>query len=445
MIAIPKVEDTLLVRWIRNMSASRWPGRFVAKTVVPTSVIVRDEASANADPDDSSGIVPKGDGRIVVMLTCQYNEILGGAEKQCAALTAGLRSAGTNVEVVTSRVPGFDVPEHEPGVRRFWTYSPPQLAGRHLPAGIVWAVQVFVWIAINRRRIAILHCHQLRINAYVAALAHAAFGIPTVMKLGVGGERNDFTIINQRKYLFGRRGTRFVIRNSTKVIAIASQIRADCLAWGVPEARIESVVNGVDLSRAAAVTIGAADPRIAAYDELRRVVFVGRPSPEKNAGAIVGAAAALGAGPKMQLDLLGDGPLTERIDLLRRDSTHVEIVPNGRVDDVFVHLQHMHFIVLVSWSEGLSNALLEAVSSGVVPILSDASGNRDVIPFPDYPFFVRDPSVAEIARVLDAARQMAVEDWRALSEQLAVAARAQFDSRHVCRSYIDIYRGIAKQ
>ncbi|KKK66373.1 hypothetical protein LCGC14_2964760, partial [marine sediment metagenome] len=258
-------EDTLLVPWIRNMSASRWPGRFVAKTVVPTSVIVRDEASANADPDDSSGIVPKGDGRIVVMLTCQYNEILGGAEKQCAALTAGLRSAGTNVEVVTSRVPGFDVPEHEPGVRRFWTYSPPQLAGRHLPAGIVWAVQVFVWIAINRRRIAILHCHQLRINAYVAALAHAAFGIPTVMKLGVGGERNDFTIINQRKYLFGRRGTRFVIRNSTKVIAIASQIRADCLAWGVPEARIESVVNGVDLSALNSNRLG--------WHSIRRTLF----------------------------------------------------------------------------------------------------------------------------------------------------------------------------
>src|SRR4051812_27190948 len=96
-----------------------------------SGMLMRNETAVLRTPENAAcPAVPQG---TVVMLTCQYTEILGGAEKQCYALTMALRSKGVNVVVVTSKVPGFSVPTRECGVRRFWTYRPPQLAGRHLP------------------------------------------------------------------------------------------------------------------------------------------------------------------------------------------------------------------------------------------------------------------------------------------------------------------------
>ena len=385
---------------------------------------------------------PRPAAETIVMLTCQYDEILGGAEKQCANLTRRLRERGAEVAVLTSRVPSVPVPDVEVGVKRFWTYCPPQLAGRYLPASLLWAFQVFIWIALNRRRILVLHCHQLRINAYVAALANALFGIPTVMKLGVGGELNDFYITSQRKYLLGTAGTRFIIRHTTRVVATAQQIYEDSLAWGVEPERIVRIVNGVNLDAVRDAVTGADDPRLKTLEERTRLIFVGRLSEEKNIELITEAVCELGDGRKIEFEILGEGPLAGRISCFSPASADVEIVMCGRVQAVFEHLRGAHFLLLLSSSEGLSNALLEAATAGVVPIVSDASGNRDVLPFPDYPFFVR--SDQDLAAVIEMTRSMTSAAWRGWSERIATMSRARYDADAVGDRYMTLYREITQ-
>jgi L-malate glycosyltransferase len=377
----------------------------------------------------------------VVMLTCQYTEILGGAEKQCATLVRALRALGIDSVVLTSRVPGVPVLGEDNDVLRFWTYRPPQLAGRHLPASLLWAVQAFIWIAIHRKQISAIHCHQLRINAYVAALANRCFGIPTLMKLGVGGERNDFGVIGRRKYLFGRRGAEFVIRHSTTVVATASQIVRDAQAWGVSAQRIMKVPNGVDLSLAGRVPIGAADPRGQSYNDRVRFLFVGRLSEEKNARRVSDAVMAVESSRPIEMHFLGDGPQRAELETraLENQREKTRIVFHGRVHDVFSHLASAHFLILVSESEGLSNALLEAASAGVVPVLSQVSGNADVIPFDGYPFFVGRHDVDGIRHVLERACNTSAQDWLAWSQRIAMHTRHHFSVETVAGAYRDIY------
>ena len=169
----------------------------------------------------------------IVMLTCQFTEILGGAEKQCHSLSETLRRQGLNVVVLTSKLPRSQ-PLDEPFVRRFWTYSPPQLAGRYLPASIIWGSQALFWIWWHRRKIAILHCHQLRINAYVAAIANALLGIPTLMKPGVGGDLNDFNVVGQWKYGVGKGGARFIAKQIHRSRSNGISDRMRCAIMGHP-------------------------------------------------------------------------------------------------------------------------------------------------------------------------------------------------------------------
>lgn len=381
--------------------------------------------------------------KVVVMLTCQYTEILGGAEKQCAALTRNLKHAGANVVVLTSRVPGNKPSDLESGVIRFWTYCPPQLAGRHLLGSLLWSLQALIWIAWNNQRIMVLHCHQLRINAYVAAVANAMFGIPTIMKPGVGGDRNDFNIIGQRKYLFGKSGARFVVSRSSAVIAISSEIEKNCLEWGVPSERILKIPNGVDLDRVKEISVGHDSKRFEYFEKCPRFVFIGRLSPEKNLLSILDAAAAIQTKRKYCIELLGDGPLKDAIKTRPTERYGPEIVLNGRVEDVFPHLQRMHFLILVSSSEGLSNALLEAACSGVVPILSDVSGNRDVVDFLEYPLFVQGAGSEQIERVLNKALNMGPEEWATWSSRIADQSRSKYDSTLVRDRYLALYDELA--
>lgn len=383
---------------------------------------------------------------MIVMLTCQFTEILGGAEKQCATLTKALHARGEDVVVVTSKIPNVSVANDATYVKRFWTYCPPNWAGRHLLSSLLWGVQVFAWIVWNRRRISVLHCHQLRIHAYVAALAQYLLGIPTVMKLGVGGEQNDFVVIGRRKYIFGPSGARFVVRHTNALMATASQIEKDALTWGVPQGRIHRVPNGVDMTAVAPIQIGGNDPRLVSFDRTVHLAFIGRLSTEKNILQIVDAFISLAPLRPVVLNLIGDGPLRGAIlDRINKLHPNIKIRLHGEVSDVFALLKDMHFLVLVSAAEGLSNALLESCCAGLVPLLSDASGNRDVVTYADYPYFVKDQAVASIAATMAQACALTKEEWGAWSVRIAKDTRQAYDINVVAEKYSRIYREISVQ
>jgi glycosyltransferase involved in cell wall biosynthesis len=96
--------------------------------------------------------------------------------------------------------------------------------------------------------------------------------------------------------------------------------------------------------------------------------------------------------------LAGEGPLREAIEArLQSARNPLDVRLLGAITDVSVLLHRSHFLLLLSSSEGLSNALLEALAAGVVPIITDMSGARDVIPFESYPLFSVSGSEVDIA------------------------------------------------
>ncbi len=112
-----------------------------------------------------------------------------------------------------------------------------------------------------------------------------------------------------------------------------------------------------------------------------RIVFVGSLSTRKRPDLLLEAVAELARrGLKVELDLLGAGPLQEslqhRIGQLGLDNI-VRI--HGFVADPLDLIARADLFVLPSLSEGVSRAALEALHLGVPVVLRDADGNDELV------------------------------------------------------------------
>jgi glycosyltransferase involved in cell wall biosynthesis len=374
---------------------------------------------------------------MIVMIVCHYDETnpTGGLEKQARLVSRRLAAAGEEVVMLGSTRSlrarrNFD--DEGVTVRLFWTYASPQVSGRYLPAAILWAVQVFVWIALNRRRITVLHGHQIRIHAFAMALARRWFGIPTILKAATGGAGADIRAIGSRKY-FGAPGRRFVIAHTDRFVATTDSIRQDYLAFGVDDSRIRVIPNGVVLLP------GRPEPPA---DRFRRFLFLGRIAEDKHPVALAAAAVRVARLTDMSLDFYGEGDqLSElRQALARFGSDSVRYC--GWTDDVPSILGRYGFLVLPSDAEGLSNAMIEACAQGVVPLATRVSGCIDHIVDGRNGFFLTGSGEDEIAEGLERAASVTVEEWSALSEQARTHALDRFAIGRVVEAYRDLYGSV---
>jgi glycosyltransferase involved in cell wall biosynthesis len=305
-------------------------------------------------------------------------------------------------------------------VIRFWCPSPPQLAGRHLLSSLLWAVQALFWLFWHRQHIKVVHAHQLRINAYVAAVASKFLKLPSVLKLGVGGEENDLVVISK-------------------------QIEDDLKVHGVSPFAIASIPNGVDLTRFAARIEETQAARAESIKDAAVFSFVGRLSPEKNVLSMIAGLQSVPTPKKTMVMLAGEGPLREAIEArLQSTRNPLDIRLLGAITDVSGLLHRTHFLLLLSSSEGLSNALLEALAAGVVPIITDMSGARDVIPFESYPLFSASGSEVDIAVAVRRAHVLDPEIWLEWSRRLSQHAKKKFDLESVAARYVELYRALSE-
>jgi glycosyltransferase involved in cell wall biosynthesis len=114
---------------------------------------------------------------------------------------------------------------------------------------------------------------------------------------------------------------------------------------------------------------------------------------------------------------------------------------HGRVDDPAVHTRAADLFVLPSLSEGISNALLEAMAQGLPCIATDIPGNRDLIRDGETGLLVPTGDPGALAQ-----RIALLAGDEGLRASLGRAARrlveVRFDIDSVAREYAALYRGL---
>jgi glycosyltransferase involved in cell wall biosynthesis len=373
---------------------------------------------------------------MIVMMICHYDDTnpMGGLEKQARLLSSGLRSSGYNVVVLASTRQfsraGWTYEDGVP-VRYFWTYTTPQVSGRHLPAALLWAIQILIWIFLNRSKVSVLHCHQIRIHAFIAAMASKLWKIPSILKSAVGGTGADIWAIGSRKY-FGPVGRRFIIRNTSVFIAITPAIADDLLLYGVPNNRIRMVPNGIEWKRSSKTS---AAPEVRA----RRGIFLGRLAPDKNPLGLALAAADVACADGFQVDFYGRGCFQEKLEATLRMAGNTAVVYRGWVTDAGSVLPDYGYMLLPSSAEGLSNAMIEGMANGVVPIATKISGFVDHIVPGQNGFFFDGTDHSSLVKGLEMIEAIPADRWSAISRSAEEYAKKHFEFDAVCRQYLTLY------
>ena len=396
-----------------------------------------DIGSGSADPERAHR---EQDVPVIAMIVCHFDDTnpIGGLEKQTKLLSQELRRRGKNVVILSSTRKmerarwssddGVDV-------RLFWTYASPQISGRYLPAALLWALQLLIWVVLNRRRIALIHCHQIRIHAFVAAFASKLFAIPSVLKSATGGSGADIVAIGSRKY-FGDRGRRFLTRHASRFIATTNSIGDDLQQHQVNPEKIVVIPNGV--VPASATTAPAPTPP----DRFRRCLFLGRLASDKNPLPLAEAATVMMTRLGMSLDIYGEGDQRDALVRLLVQRPERGVAYLGHVDEPASILPSYGWLILPSDAEGLSNAMIEAMMQGVVPLATRVSGCIDHIVPGRTGYFLEGVDTGSIAGGIEAIARVGKDQWTEMSERVKAYAAATFTMEAVGARYEALYRDL---
>jgi glycosyltransferase involved in cell wall biosynthesis len=310
--------------------------------------------------------------RICYILS-HFHPHASGAERQAMAQGAELVRRGHAVRVVTRAIPGLPTDDVLEGVlihRWIRTSNLGPLFGLSFVAGVVRALRRL------RPEYDLIHTHQGLWEAIASGVARPLLsGAPTLIQpasSGYYGEAEE--LARTRGFPILRRA---ILRN-TAFAAISLDIERQWLTLGVPPSKMIRMASGVDANHFRA---GPAEPRVEASLPPRpRVVFTGRLHPQKNLGMLLEAWPAVVQASAASLVLVGDGE--ERDDLARRAESlglAAQVHFAGKVDDPAEYLRAADAFVLPSVAEGMSNSLLEAMSTGLPCLASNIGGNTDLL------------------------------------------------------------------
>ena len=220
--------------------------------------------------------------------------------------------------------------------------------------------------AARLRQCAVLRVFQIT-GTVPALVARARLGVPYVTTYGFSyaqlSRRGPRRLLKAAVERLGLRGAAAVIATTPALEARAARLSRN----------VHLIPNGVDTARFAPV------PR-ASGGGVRRVLYVGRFSPEKNLETVVTATARLARTVPLRLVLVGAGPLHETLRAQAAGAgLEVEfpgVVPQERLPAVYAQADAF---VLASFTEGHPKVLLEAMAAGVPCVASDCEGNRSLV------------------------------------------------------------------
>jgi glycosyltransferase involved in cell wall biosynthesis len=293
----------------------------------------------------------------------------------------------------------------------------------------------------HRAEYDVVHVHGFAWEAAAAALAARATGRPLIVKPSTAGPGTS---------LHRAAGWRGLIRPLVGAvdawISLSEATREDLSRLGVRPERVVPLPNGVDSREFVPLSDAARAEHRAGLGLPGDAVLlcaVGRLAPHKRMDLLLEAFLSLAAEqPSLHLWLVGSGDQADALS--RRAGAHpagsrVVLVGPAPEERVRAILQAADVFVLPSQWEGLSNALLEAMACGAVPISTRVSGAEDLIWDGENGRLVApDDEPGLRSALLDVATGR--EQRARMSAAARVAACAGFSLAETAGSLIDLYR-----
>lgn len=292
------------------------------------------------------------------------------------------------------------------------------------------------WLWLHRHEYEVIHVIHGRLHAFPAVVAGNWLGKPVIIKPGRGGEEHFDLSVVRRKRLFGRFFARAIRSGATAWVANSREIAEDLERWSVPPERVHAIPNGVAVP---------GDGGCGMDDGITRFLCMGRLDPEKGVDQMIRAFSTLPKEAPVQLVVLGDGLCKSQLMELAKQTGQTDRVTfPGAVDDVAPFLQKADFYVSASHSEGMSNALLEAMSFARPPIVSKVSGVSETVVDRVSGLLFPAGDEEALATLLNEAMMMPLERRYALGNAARDVVRAHFSLDFVVARNLILYENLLK-
>lgn len=318
----------------------------------------------------------------LVLVTRRFWPLVGGAEVVMARLAAALKARGATVTLLTARwQPDWPETIEHHGVR---VVRLPQ------PAARMWGTLRYMqaisrWVARHAHTVDLAYVSMLKHDAY-AVLGAARGRLPVVLRAEGAGVTGDcFWQVEARCGRWIRRRC----QQAAGLVAPSPAIERELIAAGYPRDRIHMIPNGVPVMpvvtkaarREARAALGQIQRGLELPEDAPLAVYTGRLHEGKGLSHLVAAwPCVLEQHPQARLWLVGEGPhegaLAGQINALGLQG---KVVLAGSFDDVEDVLQAADVFVHPSLEEGMSLALLEAMSLGLPLVATDIPGNRVLV------------------------------------------------------------------
>jgi glycosyltransferase involved in cell wall biosynthesis len=371
------------------------------------------------------------------MLIQHYYPFVGGAERQLQSLTSVLPLLQVQTSVLTRRLAG---PEFTPlaAVNGATVYRI-GVHGGYALRSLTYTARSLQVIWRHRREIDILHAHELLSPTTTAVLAKLLIRKPIVAKVLGGGPAGDVPKLLHKR--LGKTRMRLFRHLVDRFICVSDEIADQLLAAGVAPGKLVRLPNGVDTE-----AFHPASPEeksrlraLHGLPEAPLVIYTGRLALEKGLRRLLEGWSRLRSRcPDAHLLIVGEGP--ERAEILERGFDTVHLL--GNREDVAELLRAADVFALPSDREGLSNALLEAMATGLPCVATAVGGTRELLTDRIDGILVQPD--ADGSSLADAV-ELALADAE-LRSRLGAAARQRVESdfslRAVAGKLRDVYDGL---
>ena len=212
-------------------------------------------------------------------------------------------------------------------------------------------------------------------DAFGAMRAASRLGIPWV----AGARGSDLRV----RDAVSRMLTGQVVRRARRLLVVSEDLRRVAIErYGAAPDRTITIPNGCNAAIFHPASRSEARRQLGIDEGARLVVYVGRLVPEKGLRELLEATAMLSqAHPRVELALIGDGPLRDELDQSARRIAGVPVHLPGAMDASMVArwMAASDLVTLPSYSEGHPNVLVEALASGRPVVATHVGGIPEVV------------------------------------------------------------------
>lgn len=375
----------------------------------------------------------------VIFLINQFYPIIGGAERQAEILARKLTEKGVDITIVTGwwdrSIPKDEVIARVKVRRCFIPWI--KINNTKRGGSFFSTISYFLYLLIHRNEYNLIQCFQVFNEVFIALIIGRIFGKTVVARNSSGGLTPDLDIIED--LWAGRFKKKYIINHLRHLIVTSQDSAKGFIRSGINNSIINYITNGVQVYEKDEREYNNKVSKVITVARLTRI----RGIDWKGVDTLVLAMREIvSICPNIVLDVIGDGCEKEAyvrmVDKLEL-SDNIRFL--GARKNVGTYLQRADIFVMASRTEGMSNALLEAMSYGLPCVTTAVGGNKEIIINGENGFLVEPEKPEKMAKAI-----IELIKDQGLRESIGKNARQTIKEKYsidmIADRYLEFYKGI---